>query len=149
MSEAGKSIPQMAKETGVSDVTLYLWRKRYLLQGKPMTEQTNPADKWTAQAKLNAVIETASMNETQLSEYCRHKGLYPTQVKQWKNEALAGYTENPKQNQKYSDNLKEEIKKNKKLEAELRRKEKALAETAALLVLAKKCQAIWGDTEEN
>jgi len=33
------------------------------------------------------------------------------------------------------------------LEAELRRKEKALAETAALLVLKKKAQAIWGEPE--
>ena len=31
------------------------------------------------------------------------------------------------------------------MERELRRKDKALAETAALLVLKKKAQAIWGD----
>ena len=36
----------------------------------------------------------------------------------------------------------------KKLEAELNRKEKA-AETAALLVLSKKCHAIWGESEED
>ena len=35
------------------------------------------------------------------------------------------------------------------LEAELRRKEAALAETAALLVLSKKSQAIWGDSGEK
>ena len=34
------------------------------------------------------------------------------------------------------------------LERELRRKEAALAETAALLVLRKKAQAIWGDNED-
>jgi hypothetical protein len=33
------------------------------------------------------------------------------------------------------------------LEGELRRKEKALAEVAALLVLRKKAQAIWGEGE--
>ena len=33
----------------------------------------------------------------------------------------------------------------KALKAELRRKDKALAETAALLVLQKKVQAIWGE----
>jgi transposase len=33
------------------------------------------------------------------------------------------------------------------LEQELRRKERALAETAALLVLRKKAQAIWGEPE--
>jgi transposase len=35
------------------------------------------------------------------------------------------------------------------LEQELRRKEKALAEVAALLVLQKKAQAIWGDPEDE
>ncbi|MEI2420412.1 hypothetical protein V6O07_09065 [Arthrospira platensis SPKY2] len=34
------------------------------------------------------------------------------------------------------------------LEREVRRKDKALAETAALLVLQKKLQAIWGDKED-
>ena len=38
---------------------------------------------------------------------------------------------------------------NKKLGKELRIKEKALAETAALLVLRKKANAIWGDPEEE
>jgi transposase len=37
----------------------------------------------------------------------------------------------------------------KQLEAELRRKDKALAETAALLVLQKKVQAIWGEPEDE
>jgi hypothetical protein len=37
----------------------------------------------------------------------------------------------------------------KKLEKELKRKETALAETAALIVLRKKAQAIWGDPEDE
>jgi len=37
----------------------------------------------------------------------------------------------------------------KELERELRRKDKALAETAALLVLKKKAQAIWGEHEDE
>jgi hypothetical protein len=37
----------------------------------------------------------------------------------------------------------------KELERELRQKEKALAETAALLVLRKKAQAIWGEPEDE
>ena len=35
------------------------------------------------------------------------------------------------------------------LERELQRKEKALAEAAALLVLKKKAQAIWGDEDDD
>ena len=45
--------------------------------------------------------------------------------------------------------LARERKRNKKLERELKRKDRALAETAALLVLSKKAQAIWGIEEED
>lgn len=45
--------------------------------------------------------------------------------------------------------LKNSEKERKKLERELQRKEKALAEAAALLVLSKKANAIWGDPEDE
>ena len=44
---------------------------------------------------------------------------------------------------------KKDRKQIKRLERELHRKEKALAEAAALLVLQKKAQAIWGDGEDE
>jgi transposase len=43
----------------------------------------------------------------------------------------------------------EGIKDVKELKKELERKEKALAEAAALLVLKKKAQSIWGDEDEG
>ena len=45
--------------------------------------------------------------------------------------------------------LKKEQKKTKRLEKELLRKERALAETAALLVLQKKAQDLWGVSEDE
>jgi transposase len=48
-----------------------------------------------------------------------------------------------------SKTASEDAKRIKKLERELRRKEKALAEAAALLVLQKKVQAIWGDEDDD
>lgn len=44
---------------------------------------------------------------------------------------------------------KEDKKRIRQLEKDLQRKEKALAEAAALLILRKKAQAIWGDKEED
>ena len=52
-------------------------------------------------------------------------------------------------NQSVKAAITAERKKVKQLERELRRKEKALAETAALLILSKKAQAIWGVKEED
>lgn len=45
--------------------------------------------------------------------------------------------------------LKKSEKENKKLAQELNRKEKALAEAAALLVLRKNADAIWGEPEDE
>ena len=51
-------------------------------------DPTNP-ENWSAQDKLAVVIETASLNEQALSEYCRRKGLYTEQIDRWKELALA------------------------------------------------------------
>ncbi len=42
-----------------------------------------------------------------------------------------------------------DLKRIRALEKELKRKDKALAETAALLVLKKKVQEIWGDEDDS
>jgi len=88
------------------------------------------------------------MNEVQLSEYCRSKGLYAEQIEQWKTAALSGYQRSEQLDNEKARSRQDDKKKISKLESELRRKDKALAETAALLVLSNKCEALWGD-EEN
>ncbi len=143
------SVSQLVKETGVSDVTLYKWRKDYRDQGIAVPANRNNPNQWAAEDKLAVVIETASLNEVQLSEYCRNKGLYPEQINEWKTSALSGYQNSRQLKKEKNQNQQQDKKKIKRLEAELRRKEKALAETAALLVLSKKCQAIWGEKEED
>ncbi len=112
------------------------------------SDQSKP-EAWSAEDKLAVVIETASLNEVQLSEYCRNKGLYPEQVAQWKESALAGYQQRAEIKKEKLRSRQEDKRKIKQLEKELTRKEKALAETAALLVLSKKCEAIWGVNEED
>ncbi|MCP5058593.1 MAG: transposase [bacterium] len=141
------SIPQLSRDTGVSDVTLYKWRKQYRNKGVAVPANNKKSDKWSAEDKLAVVIETASFNEIQLSEYCRQKGLYKEQVEQWKASALSGYKNSAQLNKVQTRNRREDKQKINKLERELKRKEKALAETAALLVLSKKWNAIWEESE--
>ena len=143
------SVPQLCKETGVSDVTLYKWRKDYRNRGIAVPGDNSKADDWTAGDKLAVVIETAGLNGAQLSEYCRSKGLYPEQIDQWTAAALSGYQRHAQAEKEKNRYRQEDRKQIKRLESELRRKEKALAETAALLVLSKKCEAIWGVSEED
>ncbi|NLJ19252.1 MAG: transposase [Globicatella sulfidifaciens] len=75
--------------------------------------------------------------------------MYVEEIKEWKEQCLSANTTRNADPDKLKNSLKEEQIKNKALQKELRRKEKALAETAALLVLRKKAQAIWGDNEDE
>jgi transposase len=143
------SVSQLCRDTGVSDVTLYKWRKNYRDKGVAVPADKSKPESWTAEDKLAVVIETASFNEQQLSEYCRSKGLYKEQIDQWKIAALSGYQNSIQVKKNQVRHRREDKQKIKKLERELKRKEKALAETAALLVLSKKCEAIWGVNEED
>ena len=104
-------------------------------------------DDWSPEEKLKAVLEADSLADEQLGAFLRHKGLHETHLQQWRNQMLHGLD---KQSQsKKSKHKTSETKQLRELEKELRRKDKALAETAALLVLKKKVQQIWGDEDEN
>src|SRR5690606_39989932 len=51
-------------------------------------DPSNP-ESWSGADKLAVIIETAALNEHELSEYCRKKGLYPEQVQRWREGAAA------------------------------------------------------------
>jgi transposase len=98
---------------------------------------------------LAVVIEAAALNEEELAEYCRQKGLYVEQIVRWREAAAAGAETQRPLSATERRELQQERKKSRKLAKELRRKDRALAETAALLVLQKKAQEIWGDEEDD
>ena len=45
---------------------------------------------------FSVVLETAALSETGVNEYCRTKGLYPEQIKGWKQACIAGNANNKK-----------------------------------------------------
>ena len=147
------TLKNMADELGVGYSTLSKWialaRKQKLepqhdSEAPRMTKEKRPQD-WSAEEKLNMVITCASLDEEKLSELCRERGVFPHHIKQWKQAFVSGQSANTKVITR-SDNktLRQE---NKALKKELNRKDKALAETAALLVLQKKVNEIWGSDE--
>lgn len=49
-----------------------------------MSGSKSTPEQWSAEAKLATLIETGSISEAELSEYCRERGLYVEKVKAWK-----------------------------------------------------------------
>lgn len=87
------------------------------------------------------------MNETELAEYARKKGVYVDQIKLWNDACLNANGGVAKEASRLHKELKAAEREDRKLEKELARKEKVLAETAALLVLRKKADTILGEPE--
>ena len=141
------SAADLARETGININTIYRWRDKAKKTGISSTTKFKSADKWSSQDKFQIVLETAVMNEIELAEYCRKKGLYTQQVKEWKDACMQANGGVAEEASRLNLELKKSEQEKKKLERELRRKEKALAETAALLVLRKNAEAIWGEYE--
>jgi transposase-like protein len=141
-------VSRLSEETGISDVTLYHWRKQARARGLVVPGDGRNPENWSAEDKFSVVLETASMNESELSAYCRKKGLYAEQVDAWRLACIDGNVNGVERERAVKAQTREDKRRIKLLERELRRKEKALAETAALLVLRKKAQAIWGEDED-
>jgi hypothetical protein len=90
------------------------------------------------------VLETAGLNEAELGEYCRRKGLFIEQVAAWRT-ARQDANEHPAERTRdQREQSKTDRKRIKQLEKELLRKEKALAEAAALIMLRKKARRSGG-----
>ena len=142
------SLAALYEETGVSKPTLRAWRNKYREEGKAVPADPANPESWSGENKLSVVIETASLNEQRLSEYCRSKGLYVEQIGRWKEAAIAGNEDKERLTKGERGQWQQEKKKSRQLEKDLSRMESALAETAALLVLKKKAQLIWVGEEK-
>jgi transposase-like protein len=149
MPPHNRSIKQLAFEEGISEATLYNWRQQARSKGILMPDADAGPEGWNARDKFAAVMESASLNEHETAEYCRRKGIYSHQLEQWRRACENANDWDRQANIKLKREQKHNRKHIKDLEKELHRKEKALAEAAALLVLQKKVQAIWGDPEDE
>lgn len=143
-----KTLNNIADDLGVGYSTLQKWirlAKNNNLE-KPenmMSIEPSPQD-WKRTQRLEAIMHCNAMSEEQRSAYCRENGIYPHHLQAWKSDFLSGNQGLETESKQIQKKLKQEVK---RLQKELNRKDRALSETAALLVLSKKCQAIWGEPE--
>jgi transposase len=136
-------VEAVSREVGVRAETLERWRAQALAEASG--ERGGGVQRWTAAARLEAVIATAAMDEASRNAWCREQGLYPAELEAWKRDAIAGLGE-PRAASAVE--ARQDRRRVKELERELHRKDKALAETAALLVLTKKLSAVFRDGED-
>ena len=65
-----QDVPQISKELGIHQSTLYKWSSNWRLQGVVVPAYEKDPDRWSAADKFTVVLETAGLNATELSSYC-------------------------------------------------------------------------------
>lgn len=143
------SLRRIGNELNVGFGTVHKWRQELKDEGLLHEDEGKNNEAYTADQIFSFVIDTASLSERQLAAYCREKGLYVEQVKEWRTISLQAHQTKSESKYKQDCLRRADKKKIKVLEKELARKEKALAETAALLVLREKFNALWETSEED
>lgn len=149
MPPDNRTVPELAAETGISAVTLYAWRKQARAAGAVVPGDGKNPDGWSSPEKFRVVLESAGLNETELAEYCRRKGLYVEQLRVWREACEQANASAQERSRLKREQAKATHKRIRELERERKRDKAALAEAAALLVLGKKAEAIWGKGEDD
>jgi len=145
---SGKSHGVLAKEFGIGYSTLGKWLHDYRHSGvQPLVKKEKRPQDWSVEERYAALLETGPLSEEEVGRWCRKHGVHTHQLSRWRQDAMAGTGGKiATAEQAETRRVREE---NRSLKKELRRKDKALAETAALLVLKKKAEAIWGEPEDD
>ena len=144
-----RTLESVAMELNLSLGSLKSWLKtsnqKALASGALVSlPQDCAGARWSPAQRLQALLESHTLSGVDLSAWCRERGLFEHQLKQWR-EAFCNTTE-PDSRQSFTE-LRALKVKNEQLQQDLHRKDRALAETAALLVLQKKFQALLQDLD--
>ena len=146
-----RTLQAVAQEINISLGTLKGWLKGPGLAGTGQAGALElPSDlsaaQWSAAQRLQALCSTHGMTGPALAAWCREKGLFEHQLQQWRTSFCAMGAAGSEASARNSQvQLRELQTKHAALQRDLNRKDRALAETAALLVLQKKFQALLED----
>ena len=72
-----QSVAQISAKLGIHVASLYNWRKNWRLQGEVVPASEKDPEGWGATDKFTVVFETCWLNATELSTFCRARGLFP------------------------------------------------------------------------
>ncbi len=140
LAEGAGGVSVVARDWAIPAGTAYRWVEEAHKLGA-MPERAKRPDDRSAEDKLRLMGEATRLDDSALGEFLRREGLHEEDLQRWRRQALGGL-EGRSSDVAPTRRVRE-------LERELRRKEKALAETAALLVLSKKVEALLGDEDDD
>lgn len=130
------SVRHIAQKLALSSSVVAKWKLELVAQGLlPKNERISyvDGDEWPPERRFSVVLETASLSEMELADYCRHQGLFIEQVKEWRVISIKAHEMKLTENHRADKELREIRSRLRELEKELTRKDKALVEAAALL----------------
>jgi hypothetical protein len=145
-----RTLESVAAELNMPLGTLKGWLKRSGLEGAGLPHAATPlgdvpARQWSPAQRLLALQESHALSGSALHAWCREKGLFEHQLKQWR-DAFCAVVQTPVASaaaQRAANTALRDLQtRHDRLQREMRRKDRALAEAAALLVLQKKFQAL-------
>jgi transposase len=141
-----RSVPEVAKEIGISEQTIYNWKRMAENGTLVLDAETVSPVSLNRLEKFSLLLEGKGINEKNAGAWLREKGLHSEHLNLWEQELQDILKDKDTKYREENARLKKE---KRELEKELRRKDKALAEVAALLTLKKKAHEIWGDREDD
>jgi transposase-like protein len=132
------SASQLARETGVRQQNLSRWLEEARSLPTVAKKPKPVVRECTVEQKARIVAEASKLDGEELTAYLEREGVKLAEYERWRlaldegGRASASTTKRIRQ-----------------LERELARKEKALAEAAALLILKKKVETLYGEDEDD
>jgi transposase len=143
LSRGSKSIDVFCRESALSSTAVYKWVAIY---GKTddMKPLTRTPQNWTPEEKFKAVMAFDSLPVEEQGAYLRREGVHADHIEMWREKMQKSLE--PESTDKRTERG-ELIYKIQGLEKDLLRKEKALAEAAAIIILKKKADLIWGNED--
>ena len=147
LQRGNRSVGAVASELNMNVLTLRKWiRVSNAASRNPVPVDARRPEDWSLEERLLALQQSHGLSDEALNAWCRERGLFGHHLDQWRAQFCSGGTASSARAN--APELRELKQANAQLQRELKRKERALAEAAALLILSKKYQALFGDEDE-
>ena len=145
LSRGNQSIDVFCRENVMSATAIYKWIAIYGRTDDMKPLARTPSN-WTSEEKFKAVMAFDSLAVEDQGAYLRREGVQADHIEMWREKMQKSLEpENPDKRSERGELIYKIL----GLEKDLSRKDKALAEAAAIIILKKKVDSIWGNEESK